>query len=77
MTTPPPIYAAAIIEDPDGRVLIVLPYDETGPDRRWRFPIGRVRDGESPEAAMRRITRSDLGVDVDIDQCWLVRGNRP
>jgi hypothetical protein len=56
--------AAAIIERPDRHFLIALGKDEA--ERVWLFPRGVVREDESPEAAMRRITRDDIGLSVEI-----------
>jgi len=33
----------------------------------WEFPAGRVQPGESPEAALRRIAESKLGVKLAIE----------
>lgn len=60
------LYAAAIIERPDNRVLIVLPTDMAESDRRWQFPRGHIEAGESPEAAIRRVARQQLDVGVEI-----------
>jgi 8-oxo-dGTP diphosphatase len=60
------LYAAAIIERPDNRVLIALPTDMAESDRRWQFPRGHIEAGESPEAAIRRVARQQLGVGVEI-----------
>ncbi len=62
-----PVYAAAIIERPDHHVLIALPRDEDGEERRWCFPYGLVAEGEPPEAALRRIARAELGIELEID----------
>lgn len=37
--------------------------DEDGP---WEFPGGRINTGESPEAALRRICRATLRVEIKI-----------
>ena len=65
-------YVAAIIERQNNDILIVRSpessesSDSTGGGPKWMFPRGRVRDDESPEAAARRTTRDDLGIEVEI-----------
>ncbi len=65
-------YVAAIIERQDSFILIVRSSeskkssDSTGDGPRWAFPRGRVKGDESPEAATRRTTREDLGIEVEI-----------
>jgi ADP-ribose pyrophosphatase YjhB (NUDIX family) len=73
-----PIYAAAILERPDHHHLIVRTAAVREEERVWMFPRGRVQANESPEAAMRRIAKSDLGISVDIlvgQPPFLVRQN--
>ncbi len=59
-------HVAAIIERQDNHILIVRASKSTGGDPLWSFPLGRVRGDESPEAAIRRTTRDDLGMEVEI-----------
>jgi len=63
---PRPQLAAAIIERHDNHVLIALPESQADGSRWWRFPRGPVREGESTEVAMRRITSEQLGLEVEI-----------
>ena len=58
--------AAGVIERVDNHVLIALSLPGGSDAQRWCFPRGRVERGESPEAAMRRIARDDLGLEVEI-----------
>lgn len=61
-----PVYVAAIVERHDNHLLIAL---ARGPDetaRRWHFPRGRTNPGETPEAALRRVARDQLGIYVEI-----------
>ncbi len=75
---PRELYAAGVIERHGHHVLIVTGYvappsvgegttpAREGPERWWMFPRGPAHQDESPEAAMRRIARSDLGVQVEV-----------
>ena len=59
------LLVAGIIERHDNDILIALPKEDE--DRRiWQFPRGPAKPGETPEAAMRRITRDDLGLHIEI-----------
>ena len=60
------MYAAGLIEDSDGNVLITRAPSALSSETRWRFPRGEVEKGESPEAAMRRIVRAHLGLHIEI-----------
>jgi 8-oxo-dGTP diphosphatase len=56
------IVVAAVIERNDRRLLIgQRRKDDTSP-LKWEFPGGKVRDGESPEAALARELQEELGV---------------
>jgi len=71
-----PIYALGIIERHDNHILIARHYDDgpsydPSPDREeivtpWRFPRGPAEPDESPEAAMRRIARTQLEIGVEV-----------
>lgn len=61
-----PIVASGIIEQHDNSVLIVCDSDDDEESRRWRFPSGYAKQGESPEDAMRRTALADLGLTVEI-----------
>ena len=62
------VVAAALIRD-DGGVLMQC----RGPSRMhaglWEFPGGKVDDGESPESALVRELREELGIVVDAADC--------
>lgn len=59
-------YVAAIIEGVNNHILVVTTGDASVSDRAWLFPRGPVRPGESPESALRRVVRDDLGLDLEI-----------
>ena len=64
--TPPALVVAGVVESSGNDVLIVLPPGDADAPREWRFPRGAAKAGESPEAATRRLTETDLGLGVEI-----------
>ncbi|MBU0639567.1 MAG: NUDIX domain-containing protein [Planctomycetes bacterium] len=58
------IEARALIQRAGRTYLIAKPHtDETCP---WEFPGGKVRSGEMPEAVLRRVCRTALGVELEV-----------
>jgi 8-oxo-dGTP diphosphatase len=53
---------AAVIERSDRRLLIGQRRKDDSSPLKWEFPGGKVRDGESPEAALARELQEELGV---------------
>ena len=53
---------AAVIERMDRRLLIGQRRKNDTSPLKWEFPGGKVRDGESPEAALSRELQEELGV---------------
>jgi 8-oxo-dGTP diphosphatase len=62
------LVGACALVDPDGRVLIARRPEGKPLAGKWEFPGGKVEAGESPEAAVVRELREELGVEP-CEQC--------
>jgi len=58
------LVAAAALVDADGRVLIAQRPGGKAMAGLWEFPGGKVDPGETPETALIRELREELGIDV-------------
>ena len=58
------LVAAAALVDGDGRVLIAQRPEGKQLAGLWEFPGGKVEEGETPEAALIRELREELGIDT-------------
>jgi 8-oxo-dGTP diphosphatase len=58
------LVVAVALVDIDGRVLLARRPEGKPLAGLWEFPGGKVRDGESPEAALIRELREELGIDT-------------
>lgn len=56
--------SAAVLVDPDGRVLIARRPEGKMMAGLWEFPGGKVEPGETPEAALVREIKEELGIDL-------------
>jgi 8-oxo-dGTP diphosphatase len=55
---------AAVIQDSAGRVLVAQRPAHKHPGLKWEFPGGKVDPGESPETAIVREIREELGCGI-------------
>ncbi|MFC4785453.1 (deoxy)nucleoside triphosphate pyrophosphohydrolase [Nocardioides sp. MAHUQ-72] len=62
------VVGAALVRD--GRVLAARRTRPAATAGRWEFPGGKVEDGESPDAALVREIREELGCSVEVSH-WL------
>jgi len=58
------LVAAVALVDVDGRVLLARRPEGKHMAGLWEFPGGKVHAGETPEAALIRELREELGIDV-------------
>lgn len=58
------LVAAVALIDRDGRVLLARRPTGKPMAGLWEFPGGKIRDGESPEAALVRELAEELGLDT-------------
>jgi 8-oxo-dGTP diphosphatase len=59
------LVAACALVDRDGRVLLARRPEGRPLAGLWEFPGGKLNDGETPEAALIRELREELGVNTD------------
>ena len=59
------LVAAAALVDGDGRVLLTRRPPGKPMAGLWEFPGGKLRPGETPEAALIRELREELGIDTE------------
>ena len=64
MIPPVVLVVAVALVDADGRVLLARRPEGKAMAGLWEFPGGKVRDGETPEAALIRELGEELGIDV-------------
>lgn len=62
---PPRLVAAAALVDRDGRVLVAQRLPGKHLAGMWEFPGGKVEGGETPETALIRELREELGIETE------------
>lgn len=58
------LVAAAALVDSDGRVLLAQRPQGKSMAGLWEFPGGKIEHGETPEAALIRELKEELGIDI-------------
>lgn len=61
--TPIMTVVAAVLIDPDGRILIAQRPNNKHMGGMWEFPGGKLEDGEIPEFGLMRELREELGIE--------------
>jgi 8-oxo-dGTP diphosphatase len=61
------IVVAGLLVRDDGRILIAQRPEGKKRAGEWEFPGGKAEAGETPEEALRRELREELGAEVDIE----------
>src|SRR5690349_3635552 len=64
IATQPLFIVAAALIDADGRVLVQQRPADKAMAGLWEFPGGKVEPGETPEAALIRELREELGIET-------------
>lgn len=58
------LVSAVIMVDVDGRILLAQRPQGKSMAGLWEFPGGKMEDGETPERALIRELREELGIDI-------------
>lgn len=64
------VVVAVALVAPDGRILLQKRASGRSMAGLWEFPGGKVEAGETPEAALVRELREELGIEIDADAIW-------
>jgi len=65
--------AVAILQKPDGQVLLASRPHGKGWAGWWEFPGGKIEENETPEIALARELQEELGVTPLSVQAWMQR----
>jgi 8-oxo-dGTP diphosphatase len=70
------LVVAALIENPQGAVLLTQRREDQDLPLYWEFPGGKIEPGEKPEEALARELDEELGVRAQIGRIWDVLYHR-
>ena len=60
------VVAAAVIRDPQGRILLTKRLSDAHLGGQWEFPGGKLEEGESPEEAVVRECKEECDIDIRV-----------
>ena len=70
------LVVAALIHDAHGRILLTQRREDQPMPLYWEFPGGKIEAGESPEQALVREIREELGIEITIGAIYEVLFHR-
>jgi 8-oxo-dGTP diphosphatase len=59
---------AAVIRDPEGRVLLTQRPADSHMGGLWEFPGGKIDDGEAYSDALARELEEELGIEIEVEK---------
>jgi 8-oxo-dGTP diphosphatase len=63
---PRKLVVAALIRDAAGRILLTQRREDQPMPLYWELPGGKIEPGESPDEALRREIREELGIEITV-----------
>lgn len=64
------LVVAGLIRDDAGNILLTRRRPDQALPNLWEFPGGKIEPGESPQVALHRELREEIGVSVEISTIW-------
>ncbi|MEQ1790297.1 MAG: 8-oxo-dGTP diphosphatase MutT [Rickettsiales bacterium] len=69
------LVVAAVLINSDGKILLAQRPEGKSLAGKWEFAGGKIEDGETPESALVRELKEELGIDVcqeDLENFWFL-----